>query len=756
MQYDLQGNRTKLIDPDAGTIRTQYNGFGELILEKQLIKAGQDSVATINTYDETTGLLQTIERGTETTSYGYDNLKRLSTIEIAGKHKQTFTYGDFDRITDIQEEIGTRVYTKHVDYDALGRPIKEIFPSNYYTTNTYDDYGNLTEVKDVANRSIWKAVEANARGQLTKVDKGIKQTIYGYDDRGMTTSIQAAGVVDMSYVFDTNGNLFSRTDALTNQKEQFGYDALNRLTNWDIHQSTTNNLLKANSITYDPTTGNITGKSDLGNFTLSYGGKRPDGSDIGPHALATISGMPTCTPSIDLNVTYTDFKKIATLSEGTKSYAVTYGVDQQRRKSVQTIDGVTKTRYYLGDYEEEIVGTTIRKIHYLSGGAVLVNNNGVETLYYGYTDNQGSLIALTNESGTVVEKYAYDPWGARRNPADWKQNDTRTSWITNRGYTGHEHIDQFGIINMNGRVYDPQTAMFMNPDPLVQSPDNWINYNRYSYCFNNPLIYTDPSGYLNDASSSSTNSSESSRFHSWKEFWDITNYIWDNTPNDGGGWSNGSQTMLFNSTSQVADFMVSRLNQSTNLKAYTLSYRERIYILIGNGDPNKYKTEENGSLTFSGLDVITPFLYSNLVGGWDGGTINTTLGALSTLNGIGINIAKDYVSYGFKSANGWQEFGKLASNQQAWRAASVLGKTGANVLKYAKVAGKAAGLVGVALTAYQGFSDGNFTTGDAVKIGIGLVTTFTPYGWVYGVADLGVQAMTGQSITDRVGDFIDN
>ena len=146
-----------------------------------------------------------------------------------------------------------------------------------------------------------------------------------------------------------------------------------------------------------------------------------------------------------------------------------------------------------------ILLTIFLKFHYLSGGAVMVDNNGVETLYYGYTDNQGSLIALTDANGNVVEKYAYDPWGARRNPTDWTQKDNRTSWITNRGYTGHEHIDVFGIINMNGRVYDPQTAMFMNTDPLVQSPDNWVNYNRYSYCFNNPLIYTDPSGYMNSA-----------------------------------------------------------------------------------------------------------------------------------------------------------------------------------------------------------------------------------------------------------------
>ncbi len=58
----------------------------------------------------------------------------------------------------------------------------------------------------------------------------------------------------------------------------------------------------------------------------------------------------------------------------------------------------------------------------------------------------------------------------------------------------HEHLDQFGIINMNGRVYDPLTAMFLSPDPFVQAPESWLNYNRYGYAYGNPLIFSDPSG----------------------------------------------------------------------------------------------------------------------------------------------------------------------------------------------------------------------------------------------------------------------
>jgi len=196
-----------------------------------------------------------------------------------------------------------------------------------------------------------------------------------------------------------------------------------------------------------------------------------------------------------LNVTYTNFNKIATLKQGIHHYSLTYGVDDQRRTATyRRNDVVVQTRYYLGDYEEEIDGAgNVRKIHYLSG-AILISNKGKDSLLYTYSDNQGSLLAITRESGLVLGWYAYDPWGARRDADDWTKKATETNHLTNRGYTGHEHLDAFGIINMNGRVYDPLTAQFFSPDPYIQDPGNWLNYNRYSYCYNNPFKYTDPSG----------------------------------------------------------------------------------------------------------------------------------------------------------------------------------------------------------------------------------------------------------------------
>ena len=287
---------------------------------------------------------------------------------FSGQHKQTFTYDDLSRVINVKEEIDSKVFNQSTQYDALGRIRKETYPSGYFTVNHYDDHcGMLAEVKDKYNRRLWKVNSENAKGQITQVQQGDKTTTLGYDNKGMPTSIQASGVVNMTYFFNNNGNLDYRIDSLTNQKEVFQYDGMNRLTHWIIYRN--NALVKSDSMVYHTTKGTITSKSDLGNLTMTYGenGK--------PHALTSISGVPTGFPPSDLNVTYTDFKKIKTLSEGNQQYILTYGIDDQRRKSVYKENGTTKeTRYYLGNYEEKtnhITGIT-EKIHYLSGGAIYI------------------------------------------------------------------------------------------------------------------------------------------------------------------------------------------------------------------------------------------------------------------------------------------------------------------------------------------------------------------------------------------------
>lgn len=80
---------------------------------------------------------------------------------------------------------------------------------------------------------------------------------------------------------------------------------------------------------------------------------------------------------------------------------------------------------------------------------------------------------------------------------DWTDDDAETiEAFADRGFTGHEHLPSvFGLIDMNGRMYDSKLGRFLSADPYVQAPGYSQSYNRYAYCFNNPLIYTDPSGY---------------------------------------------------------------------------------------------------------------------------------------------------------------------------------------------------------------------------------------------------------------------
>ena len=111
-------------------------------------------------------------------------------------------------------------------------------------------------------------------------------------------------------------------------------------------------------------------------------------------------------------------------------------------------------------------------------------------------DPQGSILAVTNSNGYVQQRMDYDAWGALRDPATGTPYgpDDQPELLLGRGYTGHEHLPEFGLINMNARLYDPALGRFLSPDPVVQMPDNAQSFNRYSYCLNNPLRYSDPTG----------------------------------------------------------------------------------------------------------------------------------------------------------------------------------------------------------------------------------------------------------------------
>ena len=111
-----------------------------------------------------------------------------------------------------------------------------------------------------------------------------------------------------------------------------------------------------------------------------------------------------------------------------------------------------------------------------------------------YKDHLGSITHITNASGTVVERRSFDAWGRPRHPDNWGYSNIPAWTLLDRGYTGHEHLFGFDLINMNGRMYYPIIGRFLSPDPYVQGVGTQ-GFNRYTYALNNPLKFTDPTGY---------------------------------------------------------------------------------------------------------------------------------------------------------------------------------------------------------------------------------------------------------------------
>ncbi|MFZ1834797.1 MAG: RHS repeat-associated core domain-containing protein, partial [Pseudomonadales bacterium] len=168
--------------------------------------------------------------------------------------------------------------------------------------------------------------------------------------------------------------------------------------------------------------------------------------------------------------------------------------------------------------------TATEERHYI-GGSVLVTITGRTASVAGTTktrylhkDHLGSITAITDEGGAEVEAFSFDPWGKRRAPtlasliakigSPWTSMSTYqksnltlvasalSSTLTNKGFTGHEQLDGVELIHMGGRVYDAEIGRFLSADPFVQDITNLQGLNRYSYVENNPLSYTDPSGFF--------------------------------------------------------------------------------------------------------------------------------------------------------------------------------------------------------------------------------------------------------------------
>jgi hypothetical protein len=224
---------------------------------------------------------------------------------------------------------------------------------------------------------------------------------------------------------------------------------------------------------YDSNKGGITTKSDAGTLLYSISEK--------PYALSNVNPSTGLLPTAVDSLTYTSFESVNTISEGNFSAYFTYSSDNERAKmEVKQSGNTILTRWYHGgSFIRETAGGITKEYTFIGGDAysapvVAITQCGTTTYYNLLRDHLGSITHVVNASNnTLLYEYSYDSWGRMRNVTSWTNyapGSEPSLFIAGRGFTGHEHLPWFNLINMNGRVYDPLVGQFLSPDNHVQPP----------------------------------------------------------------------------------------------------------------------------------------------------------------------------------------------------------------------------------------------------------------------------------------------
>ncbi len=545
MTYDSLGRKISMWDADKGGANNKlwtysYNALGEMV--EQIDAKGQK----IQTWNDRLG--RPVERlnltsGGATESrqtWTYDN----DVFDENGDYKFGYSTGQLTLEQDL-----TSGYKVEPDYDHLGRAYYSettiegvvylattvfdqygrVFQSfdaassefaNAGVRNVYNQFGFLKQVRDARNNvngKVYKTILAmDARGNVTRElsGNGVETVRTYFDKTGrLKTIISSKGntkVQHLEYYWDNLGNLEWRKkfDSSTGQMlpETFSYDGLNRLLNAQHSNETM-------ALTYDAG-GNITSKTGVGSY--SYG-ETKCGVIAGPHAVTSTStgNKSYCydyngnmVSDTERQMQYSTFDKLTQVTKGGHTTQFNYAPSRSRYKRVDIKGSKTTTTYYVGNVEVIKHSTDTFTTYRRNLGGLIIDEktNGLKTTSYLHTDHLGSTDVITDSTGAIEQEFSFNAFGARRDPNDWKTYNANAWSIalspfdstarTSRGFTGHEQMDETGLIHMNGRVYDPTLGRFIQADPHIQAPSDSQSLNRYSYVKNNPLSYTDPTGYF--------------------------------------------------------------------------------------------------------------------------------------------------------------------------------------------------------------------------------------------------------------------
>jgi RHS repeat-associated protein len=493
-------------DPDAGDRSFVYNAFGEVVSEMgpegEVREFERDLLGRPVTI--------TSEDGATTFEWDVDAIGVLSSLRQDGGAEWEHHHDSFGRLTYSILDTEGGPYRLDYAYDSFSRLERITYPAVGATRltirNHYDGWGEVWKVtNDTTGEEYWRRLERDALGRtaVEQAGNGVVTTrtfdvTLGTIERMAAQKPGSPVLQDLAYERDRNGNLTRRarwewSGASPPIVEAFAYDSLNQLLAWEVNES------PREEYRYDRQ-GNLKFRSNGAGPDLEFG----YGGTAGPHAVTSVDdgvairdfeydarGRRTAGPgSFTAEYNSHDLPKLITGAGGTTELIYDgFG----RRVAKNGPSGLTA--YVAGLYEKRVEASgTSHVMHVYSPDrevAQIVVSGGSEQDFYLHHDALGSLDAVTNASGAVVDQFRFDPFGAR---TDEDGNPIAIASAYRRGFTGHEHDDDLGLIDMGARAYDPMSGRFLSPDPIVPDPLAPHGFNAYAYARNNPLLFTDPTG----------------------------------------------------------------------------------------------------------------------------------------------------------------------------------------------------------------------------------------------------------------------
>ncbi|MGX9773218.1 RHS repeat domain-containing protein [Janthinobacterium aestuarii] len=524
MAYDSLGRKTKMYEADTGGSLYAHDALGRMVQQTdakgQITTLGYDVLNRMTSRGETDLI----------SSWVFDScvkgIGKLCQVSADNGYREVVAYDGYGRVGNSSTTIDA-TYTASSEFDQHGRLAKQTYPTGLALKYVYTSFGFLKEVRNQANDALyWRVSEMDAEGHVLAQTYGNQiVTNAVYDNATGKVKEQYAGagkgVQNLVYRFDQIGNLQSRSDSNQNLSETFLYDGLNRLSSATVNAGSVG--LATQTYGYDGI-GNITQRSGVGTYgyletsnkphavssiALTGGGKRQYTYDLNGNLINELqtTAAGAVVAAMGRKISYTSFNMPLTIATPSTSMTYVYGPSHQRTRAIAP--GLT-TVYLNGAgsgkllYEKDIKANgEIEHRQFITANGVVVavvkTAGGKNTTQYFHRDFLGSLVAVSDEAGTVIERLAYDASGKRRFPAGGQDaQGTLAGNTSKRGFTNHEHLDALGLIHMNGRVYDPLVARFMSADPGVPHPDDLQSYNRYAYARNNPLAYVDLNGFEDD------------------------------------------------------------------------------------------------------------------------------------------------------------------------------------------------------------------------------------------------------------------